>query len=281
MVRCCVCAHWYHMKCLKLVRADISAVWPCFKCRNMVLDIRSANDKIDLLTELIRTLVTSMEGNCDDLRIIQSQYAQIEEDNKISKRKNEALETEVKDLKQWLNSTEHQTRTAKKTLVLGSSLVRNFDEQKLQDTEVFFLRGAKVTDLAKELQLVRSSPRTYSYIPLLGGGNDASLDEEHVGLGTSDLTVQTMVNTAKEILDDMYCGHPTTITTNSSPWKYHDPECKLAGLIPGIKGALYRQPKPLCVCNGEVNDGYLYDNAYLNIKGANKLVHSIGSQRKQ
>ena len=42
----------------------------------MARDIRSANDKMDVLTELVQTLVTSMEGNGDNLRTIQSQYAQ-------------------------------------------------------------------------------------------------------------------------------------------------------------------------------------------------------------
>ena len=200
MVRCCVCAHWYHMKCFKLSEADISGVWPCFKCRNMARDIRSDNDKIVVLTELVQTLVTSMEGNSDNLRTIKSQYAQMEDDNKLLKRKNEALETEVKELKRRLNSAEHQTSTAKKTLILGSSLVRNLDEHKLHDTEVLCLRGAKVANLAKELEMVRSSPRTYSRILLLGGRNDASQDEEHVDLEQAISQYKTMVNTAKEIL---------------------------------------------------------------------------------
>ena len=127
----------------------------------------------------------------------------MEEENKTLKRKNEALETEVKELKRRLHSGEHQTRTAKKTLILGSSLVRNFDKLKLQDTKVLCLRGAKVADLAKELELVKSSPTTYSRILLLGGGNDASLDEEHVDLEQVISQYKTMVNSAKEICDNV------------------------------------------------------------------------------
>ena len=35
-------------------------------------------------------------------------------------------------------------------------------------------------------------------------------------------------------------------------------------------------PKSLFLSNGEVNDGYLYDNVHINIKGANKLAQSMG-----
>ena len=277
MVRCCVCAHWYHMKCLKLSEADISGVWPCFKCRNMARDIRNANDKIDVLTELVQTLVTSMEGNSDNLRTIKSQYAQMEDDNKLLKRKNEALETEVKELKRRLNSAEHQTSTAKKTLILGSSLIRNLDEHKLHDTDVLCLRGAKVADLAKELEMVRSSPRTYSRILLLGGGNDASQDEEHVDLEQAISQCKTMVNTAKEICDNVcIVAIPPRLQPTHANENIMTLNANLLALAQETEVHFIDNPKSLFLSNGEVNDGYLYDNVHLNIKGANKLAHSMG-----
>ena len=153
----------------------------------------------------------------------------MEDDNKILKRKNEALETEVKELKRRLNSAEHQTSTAKKTLVLGSSLVRNLDEHKLHDTEVLCLRGAKVADLAKELEVVRSSPRTYSQLrPTHANENIMTLNANLLALAQE---------TEVHFIDN---------------------------------------PKSLFLSNDEINDGYLYDNVRLNIKGANKLAHSMG-----
>ena len=243
----------------------------------MARDIRSANDKIDVLTELVQTLVTTMEGNSDNLRTIKSQYAQMEDDNKLLKRNNEALETEVKELKRRLNSAEHQTSTAKKTLILDSSLVRNLDEHKLHDTEVLCLRGAKVADLAKELEMVRSSPRTYSRILLLGGGNDASQDEEHVDLEQAISQYKTMVNTANEICDNVcIVAIPPRLQPTHANENIMTLNANLLALAQETEVHFIDNPKSLFLSNGEVNDGYLYDNVHLNIKGANKLAHSMG-----
>ena len=52
-IQCWMCAHWYHMKCLKLSQDDISGVRPCDNCRHVAKDVGSLNDKFDKLFDIV------------------------------------------------------------------------------------------------------------------------------------------------------------------------------------------------------------------------------------
>ena len=52
--------------------------------------------------------------------------------------------------------------------------MRNFDQNKLKDTAVICLRGAKVWNLHNELREIKDSGKEHQRVILLGGGNDAS-----------------------------------------------------------------------------------------------------------
>ena len=59
-------------------------------------------------------------------------------------------------------------------MVLGSILLRDFDETKLDRTEVYRLSGSHVSNIAKEVNALASEGLYVSPITLLFGGNDAS-----------------------------------------------------------------------------------------------------------
>ena len=66
MIRCCFCNHWFHIQCLKLSEDDISGVWSCPGCMTMASDVRTAKDKIDTLTALVRELIKCTIAERDD-----------------------------------------------------------------------------------------------------------------------------------------------------------------------------------------------------------------------
>ena len=83
--------------------------------------------------------------------------------------------------------------------MLGSSLIRKFDEKKLENTEIRCLRGAKVSDLAKEAEALSAKSAMYTRVVFLGGGNDASSTQEDCDLEATIDTYRSLVETAKQM----------------------------------------------------------------------------------
>ena len=88
------------------------------------------------------------------------------------------------------NFREPVTSATPKTLVIGSSLVRNLDEKKLEETEVWSLSGAKMQDIAVELEAIVSNGCQYKRVIILAGGNDASVPFENMNLESYNVCFQ-------------------------------------------------------------------------------------------
>ena len=154
MTKCCMCSKWYHMKCLKLRENDIGGGWHCPECGRMPSEVKDMNSKIDSLTDLVRSLV---ENGNEDRQTNRENVCKLEEENAVLRHQNEALTRKVNEPKRRLNEQEQRKAEHDKSLLLGSSIVRNIDEKKLANTEIRCLRGAKVNDPKKELQEVNSA----------------------------------------------------------------------------------------------------------------------------
>ena len=199
MIRCCICAHWYHVKCLKLSQDDISGVWPCPDCRSMPSDIKQVDRKIDDMTSLLRDLIQTSGADREERAILHRDINELRQKHDGLLAKNSALETEVKELKHRLNNYFLPTDTRDNSLVLGNSLVRDFDEERLHETEVRCMCGAMISDLTKEVEALKEKSASFSRIVLLAGGNDAAADPDESDVESAIDNYKSLVNAAKEI----------------------------------------------------------------------------------
>ena len=264
------------MKCLKLSQDDISGVWPCDNCRHVAKDVSSLNDKFDKLLDIVESLSKSVEENNKDKTFLQMQYTKLKDEHCVLKQQNEKLTTEVGELKRRYTNYAAPDKSGK-TLLLGSSIVRNFDQNKLKDTDVICLRGAKVRDLHNELREIKDSGKEYQRVILLGGGNDASQNSQDINLDNVTSHYKSMVETAKSICSD--------INVVAIPPRFEPPHAtgNIAALNANLVtlaqqcGVNYiENPNSFFLSNGDINDGYYYDKVHLTIKGSNKLAHSLG-----
>ena len=254
----------------------ISGVWPCDNCRHVAKDVSSLNDKFDKLLDIVESLSKSVEENNKDKTFLQMQYTKLKDEHCVLKQQNEKLTTEVGELKRRYTNYAAPDKSGK-TLLLGSSIVRNFDQNKLKDTDVICLRGAKVRDLHNELREIKDSGKEYQRVILLGGGNDASQNSQDINLDNVTSHYKSMVETAKSICSD--------INVVAIPPRFEPPHAtgNIAALNANLVtlaqqcGVNYiENPNSFFLSNGDINDGYYYDKVHLTIKGSNKLAHSLG-----
>ena len=91
---------------------------------------------------------------------------------------NRELRTTLTEQTQRINSqawTAFQKKTEPKTLLLGSSLIRDIDSTKLVNTDVTCIRGGKIKDFVAK---VEACDNEYDRTVLVLGGNDCDRDTE-------------------------------------------------------------------------------------------------------
>ena len=261
------------MKCLKLVENDIGGTWNCPECGRMLSDVKVIDNKIDTLTKLVRSLIQTRN---EDREAYRQNFAKLEEENASFRRQNEALCREVNELKRRLNERQQKSESHEKMLVLGSSLIRNIDEKKLNNTEIRCLRAEKVKDLSKELQYASSAGKKYSRIISLGGGNDAAQKPEDIGLESVIECYKSIINPAKDMCQGIsIAAIPPRLQPAHAMEHITSLNAYLVALVNEMDISFMDNSEYFLLHNKEVNYGYLYDQVLLNTKGSNKLAQSM------
>ena len=165
------------------------------------------------------------------------------------------------------------------TLVLGSSIVRDIDENKLVGTKCVSISGGKISDAQNYLD---SLPRQemFERIVLVIGGNDCDVDQE---LDIKALTDQyrDVINAAK--------AHSNKVTVSSICPRDKSPEASvniasmnrdLITLCSETNIDFVDSTAGFWVSDGSLNDGYILDGVHLKTAGTNHLVTKLGLKLK-
>lgn len=275
-IRCCLCGRWYHTHCVDLPSDEADGVWPCPTCRTLACDVKTMAGKIDQLSTLLQDVVCHFKIQTEDMRgeisQLQVKCTSLACENITLKTENTTLKDKLKNLPG--NKTPIPT---KRTLVLGSSLVRNLDEVKLQDTEVRCLRGARVTGIAQELQALADKGRRYRRVILLVGGNDAAADTDDLDLEAVVKTFRGALEVAKGLADDVAVAEiPPRLRPAHALCNITALNVSVNSLCDELDVTFLPNSTHFYLQTGEVNDGYLYDDVHLTIKGSEKLAKSMG-----
>ena len=51
MIRCCMCAQWFHLECLNLNKAEATGVWPCLDCRVLGGKVKNITKSLQMITQ--------------------------------------------------------------------------------------------------------------------------------------------------------------------------------------------------------------------------------------
>ena len=174
MISCCLCAGWFHTECVGLNKNDSDGVWPCLTCRNMFKEIQKVVSSMEVHKIAIEAISKTNT-------YLQNSLEQYKNDLKSKTLECDKLKEELSDLrtKVGIYKAEADKNTwkkfqNKKTLLIGDSLLQDVDENKLLNTKVSAVPGAKIKDIAQKLQNVVESDASYSNVVLCMGTNDCS-----------------------------------------------------------------------------------------------------------
>ena len=141
---------------------------------------RQRRDEADVLSQRndeLEQCISSLTQQVSDAneRLIDAEWRR-HKDFEILSRRNDDLSNSMATLLRELNALQWQSlqwqHKQPKALPLGSSIVRDYDENKLLDTTVISKPGGKIADATKEV--AKLPPNGYDTITLVIGGNDCA-----------------------------------------------------------------------------------------------------------
>ena len=178
-IRCILCCTWHHIDCVSVLKKDMKALWTCFKCRQIAQSVCQMQGTLNEMQQTQTELLNLIRDMKDQMRDETEQRTKIE--NELLAVKIELKTANDKLLKLDEDKSEVTTAPKKQTapvaappkpsLLVGTSLLRNVDSQKLNNYEVIAKGGATIGDLNIALSALPED-KSYGEIVIIGGSID-------------------------------------------------------------------------------------------------------------
>ena len=261
MIQCSMCMIRFHNECMGIKDEDVLTSFACPSCRltpDRIMKLLS--DITEIKSQLIEIKAQNTESK-DVLTQIKQECANLRQENK-----------ELREKVSTLSKTVNENTLP--TMVIGDSIIKEFDEGKMENTIVKVHSGIKVKELKTHIESVKSCQG----IVICAGTNDCSSSD----FDGAEVTTQykELVNLAMTKVND-----PDRIIISSVPPRtdlkeYQENVEQLnAGLcvIARDTGTTFvNNDETFKLSNGTPNDGYLLaDGLHLSNKGSNRLARNL------
>lgn len=289
MIRCSICYKWYHNECVWLTKDAKPIIWPCPECCDIYQDIIKIREKVDDTISILRDSLLRANRDLDKAnRFLDETHAEcnrLREDSRTLTSQLENMRKRVSDLEQDIQRKTWQTFRNKRSLLIGDSIIRDVDEEKLLKTSVKSLPGAKVNDIAQHFLDDSTCDEPMSHIYVCVGTNDCSDETMDANAVTS--AYKTMVQEMTK-----HVSEPSHVTISSVVPRKDSIEHQtrvealnnaLSVMARSVGVTFIDHDKNFKLADGDINDGYLLPNDLLHLtkQGTNKLVKNLKLPLKQ
>ena len=166
-IECCLCNKEFHTQCVGLNASGKRPTWFCHSCK----DIPSA----------IKRLQDSSAKQDREQQQLKCENAQLKRENAELKA---AVKSQAELLAQLTESKEASVANDTigddvenpATLIIGDSIIKDFNEKGLRNTQVSCIRGGKIEDI--ERHLADKDPSNFKTIIIHGGTNNCTDDND-------------------------------------------------------------------------------------------------------
>ena len=282
MIQCNFCSIWFHIECVGLRKDAKLTLWPCQKCCRIMDDIAEIKRNMADTNSLLNKSLTRAHNDIDNK----------EKECKEARKEINDLRTEIQQLRSQISSLQNtlQQKTWKtfrsaKSLLIGDSIIRDIDPEKLIKTTVKHLPGAKVGDIARHLSEDEDCEGPLSNVYVCVGTNDCS---------DSSADVDAVAAAYEEMVTDINARvkSPANVIVSSIPPRRDDQEHQ--GRVEALNKALQTVAQrtgatfidndtSFRLADNQINDGYLSpsDQLHLSNQGTNRLAKNLTLQVKQ
>ena len=251
--------------------------------------LEEKNNEIKDLNRQLEEMRKSLESEVGKThameRNLNVKIAELDTTKAILEERNVALATE-RTLREKL-FTDIESADDLPSLVVGSSLVRDLDEELYVSTEVIAISGGVPQQATRTLENKKKSRKKYKKTTLVLGGNQAcpktSADatSEDAMNGRIEATITDMeltIAAAKAISHSVaVCELPPRINSEQARLSVAKLNSALKHLAEVTQCEFKATNESFILRSGEINEGYLEDDGiHLNLKGSAKLVDHIG-----
>ena len=284
MIRCSYCATWVHIECVKMHEEYIAGFWSCFECRRMPAQISEIQTGMTDVINMIKTLMKSVDKLHREQNKIKSELK--EKDEQISKlsQENADLKVIIGSITQNVNASHWQaamSHATQNSLLIGSSIIRDVDENKLLNTKCVCISGGHISDI-KEAIAKLPTTRKLHRIVLVVGGNDCEGRDNVNETNITDILskYEELIKCAKEVSSSVAVSSVCARNRGDAVAQ------KISSLNAGLKvtcddiGAEFIDNDPsFYLQDGTINDRYLLpDSVHLSRAATNKLVSNLKLQ---
>lgn len=264
LIRCCTCMKWYHEECCPAGDHEATGIWNCLVCRASPLLIQQLMCAVESVRHELQHLTNEQRKSDEILRQMAKECTTLKEQNAELRLQVEALSRDPCN-----------PRPNEQTLVVGDSLLRDMDADKLNSTTVISKPGGKVKDA---IQILKDARGPFKEIIACVGTNDCSSD----GFDANELRsqYQELAKCAKSMVSD---GKQVTLSsipprTDSSEYQANveTMNSQLSALSTDEGVTFAQNDINFKLYDGSINSGHLLsDGLHLNRRGSIKLAQNI------
>ena len=269
MIQCSVCAEWFHTECVGLKKDATVGIWPCPSCRQIPTQIRSIVSMIDKLTKTVNAIAVTNEQLTTALANKEAECNTLVNDNKT-------LSTKVATITKKLSKRSWEFYTAKQTLLIGDSIIRNVDENKLDNTIMRSMSGATIGDVHDELYI---DDKLYKKIFVCAGTNDCSKSDMDIEVVTENFSTLLQVAQANVAApnDVVVSSIPPRTDSTRTQQRVEELNSILQETSTTLGAKFISNDTSFRLAGGLPSDGYLSaDGLHLNYRGTHRLATNLG-----
>ena len=256
-------------------------------------------------------LPDSLLAALTDLSTKVDQTAKISEEKEELQRKLAALTDKNRDLEQQLQKSKQELKTClskledreqslaierslriklehhlgktttKGDLVIGSSIIRDLDEDLYHGTTVISQSGAIPDDLTHTLKELAKDDQKYDRVMIVAGGNQ--LQDDIANVTETISSIKSTIAAAKQVGDTVsLCELPPRMNSINATEAVHALNIELKELARETECGYVETGQVFHLANGSPNDGYMdKDNIHINLRGGDKLVECLQIKLKE
>ena len=290
-IQCHLCQHWIHPSCVGENSKDIVSLWTCPLCRLTPDIVRNIFDIITVIQQdnakmkshlaaglaEMKNSLTNRDQQINKLIVALSEKTQ---ELAAAKEENASLRCTVSELNNKLSEQSWKNFWAKstdKTLVVGSSIVRDMTESSLDNTDIVCIRGGGIKDVAKCVS--EKSAGIYNNLVLVVGGNDCDPRDPAAKKTPADIVDQyrSLIKLSKEKSASVTVSSICPRISSAEVMAQIDSVNAGLQVICTEENVRFVDNTPIFYLqDNSINDAYyLDDGIHITYKAANKLAQNL------